>query len=84
MPSWKSRANDKVIGTVYVLRFEDGGYYVGWSQRPDRRIEAHRNGLGSTYTREKFRAGIPFEVYARFQGTRRTEEFVRKHGHRRP
>jgi predicted GIY-YIG superfamily endonuclease len=76
--TWKSRANDTIVGTVYVLRFEDGGFYVGWSKSPESRIKAHREGLGAAYTRKKHAAGVEFEVYAVFQGTKRTEEYVRK------
>lgn len=37
--------------TVYVLALEGGKYYVGRTNDPQRRIEAHRTGRGAAWTR---------------------------------
>jgi hypothetical protein len=38
-------------GMVYVLRLEEGKYYVGWTGDIRRRIEEHFDGRGASWTR---------------------------------
>ena len=37
---------------VYVLRLEKGNYYVGRTNNLDARLEAHKNGTGSAWTKK--------------------------------
>jgi predicted GIY-YIG superfamily endonuclease len=73
-----TRADDTAVGTVYVLRFEDGDVYVGWTQCYDDRLKAHLRGNGSVFTRQKWQMEARCVVEAHFSGTRRAEEFARK------
>ncbi len=41
------------IAFVYVLRCGDGSLYCGWTNDLDRRLEAHRTGRASRYTRSR-------------------------------
>jgi putative endonuclease len=43
---------------VYVLRCSDGSLYTGWSSQLERRVERHRAGKGSRYTRSR----LPVEL----------------------
>lgn len=43
---------------VYVLRCRDGSLYSGWTSDLDRRLEQHRTGRASRYTR----ARLPVEL----------------------
>ena len=36
---------------MYILRCGDGTFYTGWTNDLPRRLEAHRAGRGSKYTR---------------------------------
>jgi len=38
--------------SVYALKLEDGKYYVGYSENPDKRIARHFNGNGSQWTKK--------------------------------
>jgi len=38
---------------AYLLECSDGSYYAGWTSDPDRRLEEHRRGQGSRYTRSR-------------------------------
>jgi putative endonuclease len=38
---------------AYILRCSDGTYYVGSTRDLQRRLEQHRAGLGSEYTRRR-------------------------------
>ncbi|MCT9821623.1 GIY-YIG nuclease family protein [Microbacterium sp. W1N] len=44
---------------TYMLRCADGTLYVGSTVDLDRRLEQHRAGLGSEYTRRR----LPVELY---------------------
>jgi len=43
---------------VYVLRCADGSLYCGWTNDVDRRLEQHRTGRASRYTRSR----LPVEL----------------------
>ena len=43
---------------VYVLRCIDGTLYCGWTNDLDRRVEQHRTGRASRYTRSR----LPVEL----------------------
>jgi putative endonuclease len=43
---------------VYVLRCADGSLYTGWSSQLERRLERHRAGKASRYTRSR----LPVEL----------------------
>lgn len=36
---------------VYILQCSDGSYYTGWTNRLQHRLQAHRDGYASKYTR---------------------------------
>ena len=38
---------------VYLLRCSDGTLYCGWTTDPERRLEQHRSGTASRYTRHR-------------------------------
>jgi putative endonuclease len=42
-----------VAAFVYLLRCADETLYCGWSTDPDRRLEEHRAGSASRYTRSR-------------------------------
>ncbi|MFF2485611.1 GIY-YIG nuclease family protein [Microbacterium sp. NPDC058062] len=46
------------MGIVYILRCCDGTYYVGSTTDVNRRLEQHRAGMGSAYTRRR----LPVEL----------------------
>ncbi|MEV7528495.1 GIY-YIG nuclease family protein [Agrococcus sediminis] len=46
------------MGWVYMLRCRDGSYYVGSTRDLDERLDLHRRGLGSQYTRHR----LPVEL----------------------
>lgn len=48
---------------VYLLRCADGSLYCGWTFVVDKRLEAHRAGRGSRYTRSR----LPVELAAVFE-----------------
>ncbi len=48
---------------VYLLRCGDSSLYCGWTFDVDKRLEAHRAGRGSRYTR----AHLPVDVAAVFE-----------------
>jgi putative endonuclease len=48
---------------VYLLRCSDDSLYCGWTFDLDRRLEAHRSGRGSRYTRSR----LPVELAAVFE-----------------
>ena len=43
---------------MYVLRCRDGSLYCGWTNALERRVEEHRAGKGSRYTRSR----LPVEL----------------------
>ncbi len=45
---------------VYLLRCGDSSLYTGWTVDIERRMEAHRSGKGSRYTRSR----LPVELAA--------------------
>jgi 2'-5' RNA ligase/GNAT superfamily N-acetyltransferase/predicted GIY-YIG superfamily endonuclease len=64
-PLFKNAATD-VIGQVYLLHFNEpfkhARHYLGWALDADRRIEQHRNGVGSRLTQVIKENEIGFEV----------------------
>jgi putative endonuclease len=38
---------------VYILACEDGSLYTGWTGDLERRVELHKKGRGSKYTRSR-------------------------------
>lgn len=38
---------------VYILRCADDTLYTGWTNDPEKRLEAHNKGLGAKYTRSR-------------------------------
>ena len=38
---------------VYLLRCADGSLYCGWTDDPERRVQAHNAGKGAKYTRNR-------------------------------
>jgi cellular nucleic acid-binding protein len=67
---------------VYVLKLEDGKYYVGKSDDPEQRISRHFSGFGSAWTREY----SPIKVIeirrnvSRFEEDKLTKEYMEKYG----
>jgi putative endonuclease len=41
------------VAYVYLLRCRDGSLYCGWTTDLDARLETHRTGKGSRYTRSR-------------------------------
>lgn len=70
------------IEKIYILRLEDGKYYVGKSQNVNFRVAAHFNGNGSVWTK-KYR---PLEVLKIVESTDKFDEdiitlrLMEKHG----
>jgi putative endonuclease len=54
---------------VYLLRCADGTLYCGWSTDPDRRLDEHRAGSASRYTRSR----LPVELVWRRRCADRSE-----------
>ena len=46
------------VAYVYMLRCADGSLYCGWTNDVARRLEAHRSGNASRYTRSR----LPVEL----------------------
>lgn len=44
--------------TVYIIQCSNGGLYTGIAKDLEKRLETHRQGLGSKYVR----ANLPFEL----------------------
>lgn len=59
-------------GFVYVLRLEDGCYYVGWTKNLKQRLTAHWKGNGAKWTC----LHRPIEVVLVREGTKVTENNV--------
>jgi len=38
---------------VYILACDDGSLYTGWTDDLERRVDSHRKGRGSKYTRSR-------------------------------
>lgn len=67
---------------VYVLKLEDGKYYVGKSDDPEQRIKSHFSGSGSTWTREYPPIKV-IEIHrnvSRFDEDKLTKEYMEKYG----
>jgi len=47
---WEATLSGK--GIVYVLKLEEGKYYVGWTQNLPLRIEQHWDGRGAKWTQK--------------------------------
>jgi putative endonuclease len=41
------------VPSVYLLRCADGSLYCGWTTDMQRRLDAHRSGTASRYTRSR-------------------------------
>ena len=68
--------------TIYVLRLQNGKYYVGKSDDPIKRYEEHMNGKGSTWTRKYKPIGIEKIINnaSPFDEDKVTKEMMAKHG----
>lgn len=71
--------------SIYVLQlskpFHHSCYYVGYSETMEKlvkRVEHHKSGTGSTFTREALKQGITFELLVVFpNGTRENERAIK-------
>lgn len=41
------------ISYVYILRCNDGTFYTGWTNDPEKRLKAHNTGRGANYTKTR-------------------------------
>ena len=73
------------LGTVYLVHFErrlaHAQHYLGWTSRPEVRVEEHRNGRGSRLLAAVQTRGIPWRVVRRWRGTRKDERRMKDHRH---
>ena len=42
----------KNTGIVYILKLQEGKYYIGWTQHLQNRIEQHWEGIGAMWTQK--------------------------------
>jgi putative endonuclease len=56
--------NAKNTWSVYILECSDGSMYTGITNDIDRRLNAHREGTASKYTRSRLPVKIVFSVKA--------------------
>lgn len=76
---------------VYLLCFKEplgnerhqASHYLGHAEDLDKRLEQHRRGQGSAFTRAAYRKGIPFRVAEVWRGSRALErQLKRRHHHK--
>ena len=67
---------------IYVLRLEEGKYYVGKSYDPVKRCEEHLNGDGSTWTRKYKPRGLEkiIQHVSPLEEDKITKEYMIKYG----
>ncbi len=41
------------INYTYIIKCSDGSLYTGWTNNLEKRIEAHNNGCGAKYTKNR-------------------------------
>ena len=67
---------------IYILKCEQGKYYVGKSEDPQKRYQEHLNGKGSSWTR-KYKPISLEKVYEKaspFDEDKYTKEYMAKYG----
>lgn len=80
-----SQYGDDEDGTVYILRLDEplgtekhrAWFYVGWAKWFAGRMQHHRNGTGSHFTRAAWERGIGFKVVYAERGTRTRERAIK-------
>jgi predicted GIY-YIG superfamily endonuclease len=68
--------------TIYTLELENGKYYVGLSNNPERRIERHMNGNGSEWTKlyKPIKILDTHEKQSNFDEDNTTKQMMMKYG----
>lgn len=67
---------------IYILKLQDGKYYIGKSDNPMRRYQEHLNGNGSVWTEKYKPIGIEkiIENASHFDEDRYTKEYMYNYG----
>ena len=67
---------------IYILRLEEGKYYIGKSENPSRRYEAHLAGTGSSWTKKypPIELITVIENSSAFDEDKYTKEYMAAHG----
>jgi len=76
-------SNNKMPNTnIYVLRLEDGRYYIGKSDNVMNRYQEHLNGRGSAWTRKYKPVSLEktIENVSSFEEDKITKEYMSKYG----
>ena len=63
---------------LYILRCRDGSFYTGITRDPDRRLEQHRAGRASRYTRGRRPVRIVYREDCKDRSTALRREFAIK------
>ena len=64
---------------VYILRCSDGSFYTGYTQNLEKRLEQHRNGIGSKFVRSRRPVELIYqEEYKSRGGAMRREREIKK------
>jgi putative endonuclease len=61
--TWRALRRSDPMAFVYLLRCGDGSLYCGWTTDLEKRVDAHRRGVASKYTRTR----LPVEVAASWE-----------------
>ena len=67
---------------IYILKLQEGRFYVGKTENPMKRYQEHLNGSGSSWTRKYKPIGIEkiHENASPFEEDRYVKEYMAKHG----
>jgi predicted GIY-YIG superfamily endonuclease len=67
---------------IYILRLEQGRYYVGKSDNPQKRLQEHINGKGAAWTRKYKPIALEKEIpnVSDFDEDKYTKEYMFKYG----
>ena len=49
----KNDEDNREVNYTYIIECSDGSLYTGWTNNLEKRIEAHNNGSGAKYTRNR-------------------------------
>ena len=72
----------EVVSDLYVLALEDGKYYVGKTNNLEKRIEEHRDGEGSIWTKKYAPINVVQIIHdcGRFDEDNYTKSYMKKYG----
>lgn len=63
---------------VYMLECEDGSFYIGWTNDPEKRFRAHCSGKGAKYTRSHKPVRVAYLKYTETKQEAQKLEFALK------